>query len=81
MNWRRRRGVNLPVFPTPDAPRTTIFTSESEDFLRLIPLIVLALIFEIDAVWHKVKKRKTIPSEIGRANPLNLNEMKSIVDV
>lgn len=34
---------HLPLFPTPWAPMTAIFTSDNEDFFRRIPLVVIVV--------------------------------------
>lgn len=37
--------IYLPLLPTPCAPKTAIFTSESEDFFRRIPRVVISIFF------------------------------------
>lgn len=58
-----RYDENLPLLPTPGAPITAIFTSESEDFFRRMLRIALLVIFVLQ-VSHSETGRMLIPATL-----------------
>lgn len=45
MQIKRQLNPRLPLFPTPCAPITAIFTSDKDDFFRRMPRVVIVLQF------------------------------------